>query len=51
MQFNIVVSTNTYAVKLWEKIGFQIMCTLPKAFNHQQLGLVDAYVMYQSLEE
>ncbi len=51
MQFNIVVSTNTYAVKLWQKIGFQIMCTLPKAFNHQQLGLVDAYVMYQSLEE
>lgn len=49
MQFNCVVSTNDIAVRLWQKCGFQIVGTLPKAFHHQQLGLVDAYVMYQWL--
>jgi len=49
MQFNLVVSTNTAAVELWKKMGFSIVGTLPKAFNHQTLGYVDAYVMYQRL--
>jgi ribosomal protein S18 acetylase RimI-like enzyme len=44
------VSTNTSAVALWQSLGFQIVGTLPKAFQHQQLGLVDAYVMYRFLE-
>ncbi|MGB3405586.1 MAG: GNAT family N-acetyltransferase [Microcoleaceae cyanobacterium] len=50
MQFNFVVSTNQQAVKLWKSLGFAIVGTLPKAFNHQQLGLVDVYVMYQWLD-
>ena len=50
MQFNFVVSTNERAVKLWKSLGFAIVATLPKAFNHQQLGLVDVYVMYQWLD-
>ena len=49
MQFNFVVSTNTTGVALWEKLGFEIVGRLPKAFNHQQLGLVDAYVMHRFL--
>lgn len=49
MQFNYVVSTNTAAVALYEKLGFSIAGTLPKAFKHQQLGLVDAYVMHRFL--
>ena len=49
MQFNLVVSTNTAAVKLWQEMGFQIVGTLPQAFNHARQGLVDAYVMYQIL--
>lgn len=51
MQFNLVVSTNTAAVHLWQKLGFEIVGTLPQVFNHQQLGYVDAYVMYQSLQD
>ena len=51
MQFNYVVSTNTGAVKLWKKLGFSIVGTLPKAFRHARLGYVDAYVMYQLLED
>ena len=49
MQFNFVVSTNTGAVKLWQRHGFEIVGTLPKAFRHAQLGPVDAYVMFRSL--
>lgn len=49
MQFNFVVSTNTAAVALWEKLGFSIVGTLPRAFRHKQLGYVDAYVMYRFL--
>lgn len=49
MQFNLVVSTNATAVRLWRKLGFEIAGTLPGAFRHLQLGYVDAYVMYKQL--
>ena len=49
MQFNMVVSTNGSAVALWKKFGFSIIGTLPLAFRHRQLGLVDAYVMHRFL--
>lgn len=51
MQYNCVVSTNHAAVELWKKCGFSIAGTLYKAFNHQEEGFVDAFVMYQWLEE
>ena len=51
MQFNFVVSSNTAAIKLWEKLGFEIVGKLPKAFNHPQLGYVDALVMYKWLAD
>ena len=50
MQFNYVVSTNAPAVELYRKLGFAIVGTLPKAFRHQELGLVDAYVMFRFLQ-
>jgi len=50
MQFNYVVSTNIPAVELYKKLGFTIAGTLPKAFRHRDLGLVDAYVMYRFLQ-
>ena len=50
MQFNLVVSTNTGAVRLWKKLGFQEIGVLPKAFNHSRLGYVDALVLYKLLE-
>ena len=49
MQFNFVVSTNTRAVALWQRFGFEIVGTLPGAFRHPKLGLVDAFVMYRKL--
>ncbi|MEW7849767.1 N-acetyltransferase [Massilia aurea] len=51
MQFNHVVSTNGPAIGLWKKLGFSIVGTLPKAFRHKRLGYVDAYVMYQLLQD
>lgn len=49
MQFNFVVSTNGAAVALWQKLGFEIIATLEKAFRHRDLGLVDAFVMRRNL--
>ena len=49
MQFNMVVSTNESAVALWKKLGFSIVGTLPQAYRHRELGLVDAYVMHRFL--
>ena len=49
MQYNLVVSTNTGAVRLWQKHGFAIVGTLPGAFQHATLGYVDAYVMFKQL--
>jgi ribosomal protein S18 acetylase RimI-like enzyme len=49
MQFNLVVSTNERAVRLWKRLGFDVVATLPRAFRHQRLGLVDALVMYKLL--
>jgi L-amino acid N-acyltransferase YncA len=50
MQFNFVISTNESAVRLWQQLGFKIVGTLPGAFRHARKGLVDAYVMFRSLE-
>ena len=49
MQFNSVVASNTVAVTLWQKHGFQIIGTLPRAYRHRTLGLVDCYIMHREL--
>jgi len=49
MQFNFVVSTNTAAVRLWERHGFTIVGTVPGAFRHAIHGPTDIHVMHRSL--
>jgi L-amino acid N-acyltransferase YncA len=49
MQFNLVVKTNEKAIKLWLKLGFEIIGEIPDAYRHSELGYVNAYVMYQKL--
>jgi ribosomal protein S18 acetylase RimI-like enzyme len=49
MQFNFVIASNERAVKLWQACGFRIVGTLPEAFQHPRLGLVDAHVMARAL--
>ncbi|MEO1201895.1 MAG: N-acetyltransferase [Pseudomonadota bacterium] len=50
MQFNFVAASNAGAVRLWEKLGFDTVGRLPKAFCHPTEGFVDALVMYKWLE-
>jgi GNAT superfamily N-acetyltransferase len=49
MQYNFVISTNERAVKLWQRCGFDIVGTLPGAFESPSSGLVDVFVMFQRL--
>ena len=51
LQFNFVVSTNRAAVSLWQKLGFTIVDTTPKAFMHKSLGYADAYIMHRFLDD
>ena len=47
--FNAVVDTNSAAVHLWQALGFQILTTVPEAFDHPEHGLVGLHVMFQRL--
>ncbi|NJM82006.1 MAG: GNAT family N-acetyltransferase [Tabrizicola sp.] len=49
MQYNFVVSTNTRAIDIWERAGFDTVGRLPRAFLHPEAGYVDALVMYRDL--
>jgi ribosomal protein S18 acetylase RimI-like enzyme len=49
MQFNAVVETNTAAVALWQELGFEIVGTVPEAFEHPHHGRVGLHVMYRRL--
>jgi GNAT superfamily N-acetyltransferase len=47
IQFNAVVETNRAAVALWQRFGFEILGTVPEAFDHRDLGHVGLHVMYR----
>ncbi len=49
VQFNAVVETNTAAVRLWQSLGFEIVGTVPEAFDHAEHGLVGLHVMHLRL--
>ena len=49
MQFNAVVESNHVAVRLWRALGFDIIGTVPEAFEHPTLGRVGLHVMHRFL--
>jgi ribosomal protein S18 acetylase RimI-like enzyme len=49
MQFNAVVETNAVAVRLWRSLGFEVIGTVPEAFDHPHHGYVGLHVMYRRL--
>jgi L-amino acid N-acyltransferase YncA len=49
IQFNAVVEANAPAVHLWQSLGFEIIGTVPEAFDHPEHGLVGLHVMYHRL--
>ncbi|WP_433412207.1 N-acetyltransferase family protein [Microtetraspora malaysiensis] len=50
IQFNAVVESNHRAVHLWRSLGFDVIGTVPEAFDHPDDGLVGLHVMYQRLK-
>jgi len=49
IQFNAVIETNTRAVALWRSLGFEVLTTVPEAFNHPGDGYVGLNIMYLRL--
>ena len=49
MVFNAVVETNENAVALWRSLGFDVLATIPRAFDHPTHGKVGLLVMYRLL--
>lgn len=49
IQFNAVVETNIYAVRLYESLGFKIVGTVPEAFHHPSEGYVGLHIMHRML--
>lgn len=51
MQFNMVLSQNTIALKLYEKLGFKIAGTLPQAIRNSDGSYQDGYVLFLTLTD
>lgn len=49
MQFNMVLSRNTIAVKLYSKLGFKVVGTIPQAVRNPDGSYQDGYVLFKSL--
>lgn len=49
IQFNAVVETNTAALALWKSVGFEVVGTVPGAFDHPVQGYVGLHVMHLAL--
>ena len=49
MQFNAVVASNVRAVAAWQAMGFEVLGTIPGAFDHPTLGYVGLLVMHRKL--
>lgn len=49
MQFNLVVASNTKAVRLWRHLGYEVIGEVPAAFSAPDGGYHDALIMYKSL--
>ncbi|MEM6593862.1 MAG: GNAT family N-acetyltransferase [Pseudomonadota bacterium] len=49
MQFNMVLASNSGALALWQRLGFETVGHLPRVFDHPRDGLVDGHVMYKWL--
>jgi len=49
IELDFVVVSEERRVKLWQRAGFRVVGTLPKAFQHPSLGAIDALVLYREL--
>ena len=49
IQFNAVVETNAVAMHLWQALGFEVLATVPQAFEHRTFGRVGLNILYKKL--
>lgn len=49
IQFNAVVETNEAALALWRSLGFEVLTTVPEAFDHPTHGYVGLLIMHRFL--
>jgi len=47
IQFNAVVETNEAAVALWRSLGFEVLASVPEAFDHPRHGYVGLLIMHR----
>lgn len=50
MQFNMVLSQNKLAVKLYARLGFKVVGTIPQAVRNPDGSFQDGYVMHRKLD-
>ena len=51
MQFNMVLSQNIAATKLYQKLGFNIIGTIPQAVRNADGSYQEGFIMYRKLED
>ncbi|MDR3623704.1 MAG: GNAT family N-acetyltransferase [Chlamydiales bacterium] len=51
MQFNMVLSQNIVATKLYQKLGFSIIGTLPEAVRNPDESYQNGYIMHRKLDD
>jgi len=49
IQFNAVVETNAAAMHLWQSLGFEVLATVPEAFEHPTFGRVGLNILYKKI--
>lgn len=49
MQFNFIVQGNERSLRIWDKLGFDIVGTVPDAFRHAEKGLTPVHILYKKL--
>lgn len=49
MQFNMVLSQNKGAIKLYQKLGFSIVGTIPEGICNPDGSYQDGYIMYRKI--
>ncbi len=50
MQFNIVVGTNTAALRLWRALGFRVVGTIPDGFELPSGERVEHHILFRRLD-
>lgn len=51
MQFNFIVEDNEASLRIWKRLGFETVGTVPDAFRHRDKGLMAVHILYRRLQD